>query len=644
MIEWIKGFEIGVYIVKIMCNSALRDRHWVEMSEIAGFDLMPDAGTSLRKISKFGIDHLLPSFEIISIGANKELQLQNDLYEMLDEWRPIQFPFTAYKDTEIPVLANIEDIQVMLDDHTIKTLTMRGSAFVKPCEGEVRAWYDNLIRVNRTFDEWLRVQTNWLYLLPILSSDDIRNQMPDEGRLFDQVNRIYCKYIGVSAFRFLFHVHLFVIERNEFNFQMAIEQPIVMEMATTDGLLEELVRANQMLDDIKIGVNSYLEKKRLYFPRFFFLSNDEMLKILSETKHPQNVQPYLNKCFQGIHRLQMDDAVDGDQQILAMLSVGGEKLNFERTVSIAGARGCVEKWLRDVETEMRAAVQHEMTNSYADFVTTPRTDWMLNWPQMVVLTIAQIFWTSDVQSCLARDNHDMLRNVYTELMNDLDNLIELIRSPDISDLNRMTLKSLCILEVHARDVVQRLLANANAGIDDFEWLAHMRYYWIDGKISVRLLHSTQLHFGNEYLGNFQRIVMTPLTERCFRTIVCALDHHSFAWLHGPSGTGKSETAKDMARAIAIQCKVFNSLSNLDHTSIAKFLKGIVASGAWMCFEDFNRIDQHTLSVVGQYVRSIVLALRGSLAKINFSGTELLLNRDCFLCIFTNPDYVARTEM
>lgn len=198
MIDWIKGFEIGVYIVKIMCNPALRDRHWVEMSEIAGFDLMPDAGTSLRKITKFGIEKLLPNFEIISIGANKELQLQNDLYEMLSAWRPIRFPFTAYKDTDIQILANIEDIQVMLDDHTIKTLTMRGSAFVKPCEEEVRAWYDKLIRVNRMFDEWLKVQTNWLYLLPILSSDDIRIQMPEECRLFDQVNKIYCKYIAVS--------------------------------------------------------------------------------------------------------------------------------------------------------------------------------------------------------------------------------------------------------------------------------------------------------------------------------------------------------------------------------------------------------------------------------------------------------------
>lgn len=74
---------------------------------------------------------------------------------------------------------------------------MRGSAFVKPCEQEVRSWYEKLLRVSQIFDEWLKVQTNWLYLLPILSSKDILIEMPSEERLFFTVNEIYCKYIEV---------------------------------------------------------------------------------------------------------------------------------------------------------------------------------------------------------------------------------------------------------------------------------------------------------------------------------------------------------------------------------------------------------------------------------------------------------------
>lgn len=119
MIEWIKEFQIGVSIVQIMCNPALRDRHWVEMSEIAGFDLTPDAGTSLRKITKYGIDNLLSSFEIISIGANKELKLQMDLADMLKQWETMEFPITVYKDTTIKVLGNIEDIQVSIHRNEI---------------------------------------------------------------------------------------------------------------------------------------------------------------------------------------------------------------------------------------------------------------------------------------------------------------------------------------------------------------------------------------------------------------------------------------------------------------------------------------------------------------------------------------------
>lgn len=74
---------------------------------------------------------------------------------------------------------------------------MRGSAFVKPCELEVREWYDKLLRVNKTFDEWLQVQHSWLYLLPIFSSKDIVQQMPDEGKLFEKVDEVFRKYIQV---------------------------------------------------------------------------------------------------------------------------------------------------------------------------------------------------------------------------------------------------------------------------------------------------------------------------------------------------------------------------------------------------------------------------------------------------------------
>lgn len=76
---------------------------------------------------------------------------------------------------------------------------MRGSAFVTPCEHEVRQWYEKLLRTTQIFDEWMRLQGGWLHLLPILSSKDISAEMPSEEKLFNEVNDIYCKYIQVHS-------------------------------------------------------------------------------------------------------------------------------------------------------------------------------------------------------------------------------------------------------------------------------------------------------------------------------------------------------------------------------------------------------------------------------------------------------------
>lgn len=355
---------------------------------------------------------------------------------------------------------------------------MRGSAFVKPCEVEVLEWYDKLMCVNKLFEEWVNVQTDWLSLLPLFTTPDIVDQMPNEAVLFEEVDHIFC-----------------------YNIQLAIRKPKVMEMVEDRNLLDGMQIANQNLEIIKSGVNVYLENKRNYFPRFYFLSNTEMLQILSETKNPLHVQPYLSKCFDGIDHLDFDEALN----IHSMNSVCGERINFVRKISTAESHGCVEKWLLAVENEMIEAVRNETMHSYSDFITTDRCQWISNWPQMIILCITQMFWASDVQFFLVNRDETAMRALTDTIQGNVEDAVAQLQFGESSQLDRLILQSLIVTDVHCKDIVGKLLGKGQFEENDFDWVAQLKYFWIDEAITVHILN-TKIQFGDEYIGNSERLV------------------------------------------------------------------------------------------------------------------------------------------
>ena len=115
----------------------------------------------------------------------------------------------------------------------------------------------------------------------------------------------------------------------------------------------------------------------------------------------------------------------------------------------------------------------------------------------------------------------------------------------------------------------------------------MRYYTGDEDVVVKIANFS-MDYTYEYLGNSSRITITPLTERCFITLCSALELINGGLAQGQAGTGKSETIKELARSLARRCVVLNCSDELQVPQMTKLFKGFASSGAWSCFDEFNR--------------------------------------------------------
>ncbi len=271
-----------------------------------------------------------------------------------------------------------------------------------------------------------------------------------------------------------------------------------------------------------------------------------------------------------------------------------------------------------------------------------------------------MLWTADVQ--LALEKCQSKKNAMKECNTKQVKILQEMSSWCLQDLgtktNRTKVESLVTIHVHQRDVIndlvtlyrQKRISDAN----DFEWLKQARFYWqptagddVDNDgVCVVSITDVDFSYQYEYLGSKERLVITPLTDRCYITLAQALGMYFGGAPAGPAGTGKTETVKDLGRTLGLYVVVTNCTDQQKYTDCAKIFKGLCQGGLWGCFDEFSRILLPVLSVVAQQVLAIQNAKKAGVEHFYFPGDsqQILLKPVCRFFITMNPGYAGCQEL
>jgi dynein heavy chain len=624
--ESVEDFKDAMGVITDLGNEALAERHWRKIFDKLEQPFFPGQAFTMEQLLRFGVLSHAEFIGEVSAVASGEFGLEQLLAKIRSGWAETAFVTLNHRDqSDLFILGGLDEVITQLEDSQVSLQTILASRFVSGIRTEVEEWEKKLGLVSEIMDEWLACQRSWMYLENIFGAEDIQKQLPAESMKFKSIDKFFKDRMRKTN-----------------------ENPNVIVQVTVPELLNTFLTSNKVLDEIQKSLEDYLETKRTAFPRFYFLSNDELLEIMSQTRDPHAVQPHLIKCFDAVKNLTFGEG-DNSRQMCALNSAEAEKVPF---TSPPTAEGPVEDWLMRMQVNMMSTLWDTSKDCLQKLATMPFDEWYCSFPAQSVIMVGCIQWTGALTEALDRvtsgEEPQAIANYNVKWVAMIANMVGLVRT-QLTPLQRKTLSAKLTIDVHARDTNTLMAEMGVQRTGEFEWQKQLRYYWEEEADDCIIRQTnTRFTYGYEYLGNSMRLVITPLTDKCYMTLTGALNLGMGGAPAGPAGTGKTETTKDLAKALARQCVVMNCGPDLTAKMMSQFFSGLAQSGAWACFDEFNRIDLEVLSVIAQQVLTIQEAFKSlketGADRFNFEGRDIPLNPAYGAFITMNPGYAGRAEL
>ena len=615
-----------------MKSEAVRERHWVRIYKA----LRPGKRYSQVSMNLGDVwDLQLATSEgvirDIVTQAQGEMALEEFLKQVRDTWQNYSLDLVNYQN-KCRLIRGWDDLFTRCSENLNSLQAMRHSPYYKEFEEEASSWEDKLNRVHVLFDVWIDVQRQWVYLEGVFTGNaDIKHLLPVESSRFQNINSEFFSVL-----------------------KKVYKSPFVLDVLNISGVQKSLERLAELLNKIQKALGEYLERERISFPRFYFVGDEDLLEIIGNSNDTMRISKHFRKMFAGLSGI----VIDEESTITSFVSKEGEQVELRRPISLIKTPK-INDWLAALESNMKTslaellgeAVQSfEALLDYSEVDASLFNDYLAHFPGQIVVLATQVVWTNSVDAALASGGGG-LKSLHEMSIKLLDLLASTVLG-DLELLMRKKCEHLITEFVHQRDIIAKLIHTKASSATHYLWLLQMRYvYRPESDLTDRLrikMANANLAYGFEYLGVPERLVRTPLTDRCFLTCTQAMAKRLGGSPYGPAGTGKTESVKALGIQLGRFTLVFNCDDTFDFQAMGRIFLGICQVGAWGCFDEFNRLEERILSAVSQQVQNIQLGLKKGTdtgnAQIELAGRQFSVNANTGIFITMNPGYAGRSNL
>lgn len=430
--------------------------------------------------------------------AVKEMLMEKVINDISALWENMNFDQEVHEHGGLTLIRASESLIELLEENQVQLQNMATSKYIAYFENDIRMWLNKLGNADHVIMTWTEVQRKWMYLESIfLGSKDIRKQLPNDADRFDKTHQSFENTLA---------------EMNLDTNVMRVTGQVGLT-AKMEAILRDLILCEKAL-------NEYLETKRLAYPRFYFISSSDLLDILSYGNDPIAVGKHLTKLYDSIKRLQYEN-----ERRMAIGMHSKEHDEYVAFLAECDCSGRVEDWLNKVTEVMRFTLHELFAKSVVAYDEKPREAWVFDWPAQVALCITQIWWSIEVNECFRKigDGYEnALKDYQRKQISQLNALITLLLG-ELNSVDRQKIMTICTIDVHSRDVVAKMIAQKVINTSAFQWQSQLRHRWdrAENNCFVNICDA-QFKYDYEYLGVTPRLVITPLTDRCYITLTQSL--------------------------------------------------------------------------------------------------------------------------